>query len=93
MAEYVGIRRLKDHLSEYVARVRRGDTVMVTDRGAVVARLVPPDEDEATGTLRRRVAKAGLAWHGGRPLGIDPKSAPRIDPAASLSRAVVENRD
>jgi prevent-host-death family protein len=36
----VGIRELKNGLSRYVARVRRGEEIVVTDRGAPVARLV-----------------------------------------------------
>ena len=36
----VGIRELENGLSRYVARVRRGEEIVVTDRGAPVARLV-----------------------------------------------------
>ncbi|MBI2073530.1 MAG: type II toxin-antitoxin system prevent-host-death family antitoxin [Gemmatimonadetes bacterium] len=38
----VGIRNLKNHLSRYVRRVAAGERVRVTDRGRVVAELVPP---------------------------------------------------
>lgn len=38
----VGIRELKNRLSRYVASVRRGDVILVTDRGEVVAELRPP---------------------------------------------------
>lgn len=38
----VGIRELKNRLSEYVRDVRHGESVLVTDRGEVVAELVPP---------------------------------------------------
>jgi prevent-host-death family protein len=37
----VGIRELKAHLSEYVARAAGGEEVVVTDRSRPVARLVP----------------------------------------------------
>ena len=37
----VGIRLLRDRLTGYVARVRRGHRVIVTDRGKPVAVLVP----------------------------------------------------
>jgi prevent-host-death family protein len=36
----VSIRELKDHLSEYLRRVQRGDAVTVTDHGRPVAALV-----------------------------------------------------
>ncbi|KPJ93620.1 MAG: hypothetical protein AMS18_05390 [Gemmatimonas sp. SG8_17] len=38
----VGIRELKNRLSEYLRLVRRGEDVLVTDRGAVVAELRRP---------------------------------------------------
>ncbi len=40
----VGIRELKNRLSEYVRIVRAGESVLVTDRGEVVAELRPPGE-------------------------------------------------
>ena len=38
----VGLRELKNRLSEYVRLVRAGEHVQVTDRGQVVAELMPP---------------------------------------------------
>jgi len=38
----VGLRELKNRLAEYVREVRSGEGVLVTDRGEVVAELVPP---------------------------------------------------
>jgi prevent-host-death family protein len=40
--ETVGIRELKNKLSAYVRKAEAGDVVLVTDRGRVVAELVPP---------------------------------------------------
>lgn len=37
----VGIRELKERLSEYVRAVRAGEEILVTDRGEVVAELRP----------------------------------------------------
>lgn len=39
----VGVRELKNQLSSYLARVRAGEEVVVTDHGRPVARLVPID--------------------------------------------------
>jgi prevent-host-death family protein len=39
----VGIRQLRNQLSKWVARVRNGEEVTITDRGKPVARLVPVD--------------------------------------------------
>jgi len=38
----VGIRELKNRLSEYLRQVRAGESVLVTDRGEVVAEISAP---------------------------------------------------
>jgi prevent-host-death family protein len=43
----VGVRDLKNKLSEYLRRVRLGEGVLVTDRGEVVAELLPPGQAHA----------------------------------------------
>jgi len=40
----VGVRELKAKLSEYIGRAVAGETVVVTDRGTPVARLVGLDD-------------------------------------------------
>jgi prevent-host-death family protein len=42
--ERIGVRELRQHASRYLARVRAGETIEVTDRGRPVARLVPIGE-------------------------------------------------
>ena len=41
MHETVGVRELRQNLSKYLDRVEAGEDFVVTDRGQVVARLVP----------------------------------------------------
>jgi prevent-host-death family protein len=43
----VGLRELKNRLAEYVRDVRGGEGVLVTDRGDVVAELIPPGQTVA----------------------------------------------
>ncbi len=43
--ESIGIRELRQHASRYLARVKAGETLHITDRGRPVARLVPPAAD------------------------------------------------
>jgi prevent-host-death family protein len=38
------VAELKAHLSDYLASVRAGDTVLVCDRNTPIARIVPYDE-------------------------------------------------
>jgi prevent-host-death family protein len=51
----VGLKVLKNKLSEYVRLAEHGETVLVTDRDRVVAEIVPPEKDSEPGA-RRRVA-------------------------------------
>ena len=51
-----GIKKLKAHLSAYVKSAAKGDRVLITDRGEVVAELVPHIA-EADLTLIDRVFK------------------------------------
>jgi antitoxin (DNA-binding transcriptional repressor) of toxin-antitoxin stability system len=44
----VGLKILKNKLSEYVRLAARGETVLITDRDAVVAEIVPPRPGRST---------------------------------------------
>jgi prevent-host-death family protein len=48
---FVGVRELRQNLSRYLDRVKAGETLVVTERGEEVARVVPS----------RAAAYAGLA--------------------------------
>jgi prevent-host-death family protein len=52
----VGVRELKNRLSEYLRQVRAGEGVLVTDRGDVIAEITPPGYAQAD-----RGVPAGLA--------------------------------
>lgn len=54
----VGLRALKNHLSEYVRLAAAGETVLVTDRERVVAELVPPSEGRARSPQDAMLAEA-----------------------------------
>jgi antitoxin (DNA-binding transcriptional repressor) of toxin-antitoxin stability system len=59
----VGVRELKNRLSEYLRQVRSGESVLVTDRGEVVAELAPPGHGTADGNVTpglRALARRGL---------------------------------
>jgi antitoxin (DNA-binding transcriptional repressor) of toxin-antitoxin stability system len=59
-----GIRDLKAHLSAYLHEVERGEVLLVTDRGRVVAEMRPPGAAERSASpaeLRyRRLVESGL---------------------------------
>lgn len=56
--ETIGLRELNQNPSKVVARVRAGASIVVTDRGTPVLRMIP--EPEPTTTLTQLVA-AGTA--------------------------------
>jgi len=86
----IGIRELKSTLSECVREVRAGRTIVVTDHGQPVARIIP----EAV-SLRERVEalrKAGaIAWSGRRLR--PPKPAGKVRGTKTVADLVVENRE
>jgi len=53
----VGLRELRHRTSEVLARVRRGETIDVTEYGRLVARIVPVEERDATPVLDRLAAE------------------------------------
>ena len=59
----VGIRELKNHLGEYVRRVRAGETIRVSSQGEVVAELrsPEPDGDEQAPRGLRELVRRGTA--------------------------------
>lgn len=72
----VKVAELKARLSEYLRRVRRGDTVTVCDRDTPIARLVPIEEPVV---LRTRKPVRAL-----RDVTFPPAPKRRIDSLAAL---------
>jgi antitoxin (DNA-binding transcriptional repressor) of toxin-antitoxin stability system len=59
----INIRALKDQLSAYLRDVQRGDVILVTDRGRVVAEIRLPSVDAPAGPAGeklRRLATEGV---------------------------------
>ena len=50
----VGVRELRDNLSKWIARAKRGQDILITERGKPVARLTHVEESPA---LDRLIAK------------------------------------
>ena len=61
------IRELKANLSSVIRKVEAGETVTVSVRNRRVARIVPIADK---GALNGLVHLPGLAWRGGKPLGL-----------------------
>ena len=82
----VGIRELKNRLSEHLRMVREGEEILVTDRGRVVAELRQPTGMPGTSAHPElaRHARAGRARIGApnRP-GLYPTLKPLLPPGAA----------
>lgn len=81
-----GVRELRDHLSRYLALVRDGEEITVTDHGRAVARLVPLDGPR---TLDRLIAE-GLVTPGRTAK--RPRSGRALKVKGSVSDLVAEQR-
>ena len=64
MTVQVGIRELRDNLRSYLARVKLGEDVLVTERGKVVARITPLDRPSKRDELIARgiITPARIPW-------------------------------
>jgi prevent-host-death family protein len=85
----VGLRELRHNTSEVLARVRRGETVDVTEYGRLIARIVPVEEREPAPVLDRLAAAGRLRS------AVRPGYRPRMLPATGtkLGDALVALRD
>jgi len=91
----VGIRELKNRLSEYLRIVRSGETVLVTDRGEVVAEIrVPgsaPDDPNMSAGLMDLVRRGTVSL--GAPNRADVyTSLPPLLPEGTAAKLLDEER-
>jgi prevent-host-death family protein len=56
----VGLKILKNKLSEYVRLAASGETVVITDRGRAVAEIVPPRPQRGESFIERGVREGWL---------------------------------
>jgi prevent-host-death family protein len=85
----IGIRELKSKLSQCVRDVKLGATIVVTDRGRPVARIVP--EADSLADRINTLMKAGSIQWSGRRLG-RAKPVPGLRGKRTVADIVVENR-
>ena len=85
----VGVRELKARLSEYLRRVKQGETVIITEHGKPVGRLIPQGQslDERLGELQQ----AGLIrWSGKR---LSPmKPVARLRGKKTIAEIIIQDR-
>ena len=77
----VGLKTLKNKLSEYIRAAAAGETVLVTDRNRVVAEIVPPRAAADASPVERKMAELirhGLVRPAIRPLKGPPPRRPIV---------------
>ncbi len=83
----VGLKVLKNKLSEYVRMAEQGETVLIADRDRVVAELVPPQPGrsrEVTDAVLASLVREGLVSPALEPPGEPPPAPPRTQRLADL---------
>jgi prevent-host-death family protein len=89
-AHAVGLRDLRHRTSQVLARVRRGETIDVTEHGRLIARIVPV-EDRQPGPVLARLVESGRPTLARRP-GYRPRMRPG-DGTDQLSETLAALRD
>jgi prevent-host-death family protein len=85
----VGVRELKNKLSQYLRHVKKGKSITITDRGQSVAILLPAKNHPDSQIARELMSKGIGSWKGGKPKGA---SRPVAVKGKSVSRIVLEER-
>jgi prevent-host-death family protein len=90
----VGSRELKNRLGRYLGLVGKGETIIVTDHGKPVARLVPPptepDKAPSVEDVLKRLEAEGHLRLGTRPF---KRFKPIRVKGKPLSQMILEGRD
>ena len=94
MVESIGVRELRQNASVYLARVKAGETLEVTDRGTPVALLTPVPADPleklyASGQLVRAANPGG--WRDREPVELDLAPG-QLTPSEVLARLRADER-
>ncbi|MBU4533227.1 MAG: type II toxin-antitoxin system prevent-host-death family antitoxin [Eubacteriales bacterium] len=85
----VGSREIKTRFSQYLKRVKEGETITITVRSVPVARLVPLNSPVPEGIVG--LIEAGLvSWSGGKPKGLS--SPVKAQDTKTLADLVAEDR-
>jgi prevent-host-death family protein len=89
------VAKLKASLSEYLARVKAGEEVIVTERGKPIAKIVPLGRDHAELPAHvLELARAGLIRLGSGKLPKGFWKLPRpADPTGAVLKALLEERE
>ncbi len=87
---HVGIRELKSRLSHYLSLTRNGESLVITDRGVPIGRIVPIGQD-LDQRLSAQRETGQVQWSGCK---LDPRvPVAKVRRRGSVARLLVEDRE
>jgi len=86
----VSIRELKSRLSHYLRLTRKGESVVITDRGVPIGRIVPMGQD--LGQRMAAMCESGQAQWSGRKL-VPRKPVAKLLRKGSVAQLLVDDRE
>ena len=86
----IGVRELKNRLSEYLRRVKAGESINITEHGQPVGRLVPPAQP-LEDRLQAMIQAGQLLWNGKKLEPMPPVA--RLRGERSVADLLVEDRE
>jgi prevent-host-death family protein len=86
----VGIRELKTHLSSYLASVKRGERIIVSERGKPIASISPADKSMLARRIDTLLGSGSARWSGGKPQGL--RRPIRLQRGPTLAETVLADR-
>lgn len=86
----VSIRELKSRLSHYLRLTRKGESLVITDRGVPIGRIVPMGQD--LGQRLAAMCESGQAQWNGRKL-VPRRPVAKLLRAGSVAQLLVDDRE
>ena len=84
-----GIKDLKNRLSYYLRKVKKGEKILITDRDQIIATILPVERGEEDSRLLSLVKEGFASWRGGKPTG---NHRPVKIKGRTVSEIVLEDR-
>ncbi|HHT9106741.1 MAG TPA: type II toxin-antitoxin system Phd/YefM family antitoxin [Candidatus Wujingus californicus] len=85
----VGIKELKNKLSYYLRKIKKGEKVAITEREKIIATIVPVERVDEDSKLLSLIEEGFAVWKGGKPLGSE---RPVKIKGKTVSDIVIEDR-
>lgn len=94
--QIAAVSELKASASEYLAKVKSGEEILITDRGTPIAKIIPLRRSEGSSAVRMaQLERAGLLKIGSGPITDDfwTTSRPKDRQGAGLTALLAERED